>query len=157
MLPLLLYESAKRILYDPMTPCDHLKAGSWPLQIEHTFTSLITFADALVSCRHCARQYLLELFDVRGSDRLYRISEADPALATGLLHNLNRGSCDLSRADAEFAHFANQCDPLETILWVDSKGPTVTGQIAIRSPLPPASWQALPCDGAWFELLGLRS
>jgi hypothetical protein len=153
---LLLYESAKRLLYDPMTPCDHLKAGCWPLQIEYVFNSLITFADALVSCRHCQRQYLLELLDVRAHERLFRMSTADPALAAGLLHNLNRGSCDLTRANAEFAHFKNQCDQLDTLLWVDGKGPAISGLVPVNSPLPQDSWQTLTCDGAWFEKLGLR-
>ena len=140
-----------------MTPCDHLKAGSWPLQIEHSFNSLVTFADALVSCRQCQRQYLLELFDVRAHERLFRISAADPELAAGLLHNLTRGSCDLSRADAEFSHFKTQCDRLDVLLWIDGTGPIISGLVPVNAPLPQDSWQTLACDGAWFEKLGLRS
>lgn len=154
---LLLYESTKRILYGSMTPCDHLKAGSWPLQLEHSFTWLVTFADALVSCSHCQCQYLLELLDVRAHERLYRVSATEPELATRLLHNLNRGSCDVARADAEFANFRHQCERLEMLLWVDGKGPTISGLVPVNRPLPQESWQTLACDGTWFETLSLHS
>jgi hypothetical protein len=138
-----------------MTPCDHLKADTWPLTIEHTFTMLVVFADALARCRSCGQNYLLELLDVRGHERLYRLSCSDAELSHGLITDLNRGSCDLQRAQAQFDEFSRQSLATEALLWTDSRASSIRGLITTDLAIPVEHWQALPCDGAWFKRLAL--
>lgn len=138
-----------------MTPCDHLRAGQWPIRIEHTFTMLVSFADAVASCRTCGQTYLLELLDVRGSDRLYRLSICNPELTAQLLTDLNRGSCDLQRAQAQFDEFSRQSQASGTLLWTDSQRSIIREVVTTDLNLPVDGWQSLPCDGSWFERLGL--
>jgi len=138
-----------------MTLCDHLKADTWPLRIDQVFATHLTFAEALVSCTVCQQAYLLELLDVRNAERLFRVSVADQSLTTALLHNLNRGSCDLERARAEFDHFRLQCQRLNALLWLDTSGPILVGVVTTDSPLPVDCWHDLPCDSRWFDKLDL--
>jgi hypothetical protein len=138
-----------------MTPCDHLKADSWPLAIEHTFSVLVVFADAIARCRRCDQTYLLELLDVRGPERLYRLSTSSGEATEELIRDLNRGSCDLQRAQAQFDEFSRQSIATGKLLWTDSKANRIKALITVDAPLPAASWQTLPCDGTWFQTLQL--
>ena len=117
---------------------------------------LVTFADAVASCRTCGQTYLLELLDVRGSERLYRLSISSPELTAQLMTDLNRGSCDLQRAQAQFEEFSRQSEPTGKLLWIDSQSSTIREVIATAQDLPAQGWQSLPCDGGWFERLGLN-
>ncbi len=138
-----------------MTPCDHLKADTWPLTIEHTFTMLLVFADALARCRSCGRSYLLELLDVREHERLYRLSLCSNQASAELLKDLNRGSCDLQRAQAQFDEFSRSSVITDKLLWTDARANVLRGLITTHLPLPAESWQSLPCDGTWFKRLDL--
>lgn len=138
-----------------MTPCDHLKADTWPLTIEHTFTMLVVFADALASCDRCGQTYLLELLDVRNHERLYRLSLSSAEVSAGLIKDLNRGSCDLQRAQAQFDEFSRQSLATDKLLWTDSRANRISGLITADLPLPVEHWQALPRDGDWFKRLDL--
>lgn len=139
-----------------MTPCDHLKPGFWPLRIDHVFDADLNFAEALVSCRECGQCYLLELLDQQDTQRLFRISHADEALAHELLHNFARGSCDVQRASAEFDSFRNRCPRYPAVLWIDVNGPCVQDLVNYSGRLPGESWRDLAMNGDWFRQLDLR-
>jgi hypothetical protein len=82
-------------------PCEHLEAGAWPLRVELVLDDSMGFTDALVRCRVCDRAYLLEMLDADAGTRLMRVAPVDPDVAAGTLHDLGRGSCDLTRAGAQ--------------------------------------------------------
>jgi len=140
-----------------MTPCDHLKPGSWPLRIDHVFDAELSFADALASCGTCGQSYLLELLDRRDTQRLFRISHADEALALELLRNFARGSCDVQRASAEFENFRNRCPRYPAVLWIDTSGPRVQSLVRYDGSLPGESWRNLALNGDWFRQLDLSA
>ncbi len=137
-----------------MTPCDHLTAGAYPLEIDLTLDEHLGFTDALTHCRDCGQPYLLELLDWRDGLRLFRMSMPSPAHAQQLVHNLTRGSCDLRRAGAEVQNLQTASPFQRKLLLIDTAVPAIRGLVdAGTLPLPTASWRKLPCDGTWFDQL----
>jgi len=137
-----------------MTPCDHLKTGSYPLQLELLIDAELTFTDALLSCRFCQQPYLLELLDQRGNQQLFRVSMPDARQCELLLHNLNRGSCDLQRARAEVESLRNISPYLPCLLMLDASQPQILGLLDLQDAQPPSgSWRTLACNGSWFDQL----
>lgn len=137
-----------------MTPCGHLKPGSYPLQLELLIDAELTFTDALMSCRLCHQPYLLELLDRRGSEALFRFSMPDAAQCRALIHNLNRGSCDLQRSQAELNNLQNLSPYLPYLLLLETTEPKILQLLDLHDTRPPSgSWRQLPCDGHWFDQL----
>lgn len=133
--------------------CEHLRPGSWPLHTELVLDDHLGFTDALLSCRHCGRVYLLEMLDWRHRQRVMRVSVIDPDQAAQLIRDLTRGSCDVARAGAELHHARNRAAFLPWLLLVDTRGPRLAGlaQLPPDTRLPGASWRELPCDGHWVD------
>jgi hypothetical protein len=137
-----------------MTLCDHLSGKPWPLIVDLTIDEHLGFTDALTHCRACGRTYLLEMLDWRGSTRLFRVRSPSAAHAAQLTRDLDRGSCDIQRAQAEVSHLLTSNPFLDTLLALDLSVPVVRELIAVNpQTLPGASWRDLPCDGSWFAQL----
>jgi len=137
-----------------MTPCDHLKPDTYPLQLDLLIDAELTFTDALLSCRVCHQPYLLELLDRRGSDALFRLSMPDAEQCRQLLRDLNRGSCDLQRAHSELSSLQSMSPYLPYLLLLDCSEPKILQLLELPDiRLPGGSWRQLPCDGQWFDQL----
>jgi hypothetical protein len=135
--------------------CEHLRPGSWPFQVDLVIDEHLGVTDALMSCRHCGRAYLLEMLDWRAPFRVMRIAALDPADAGRLVRDLTRGSCDISRAGAEVHHLRTLARFSLWLLLIDSGGPLIAGLAPLPADvrLPGASWRELPCDGRWVDYL----
>ncbi len=137
--------------------CQHVKVGAYPFELQLSLDEHLGMTDALVTCAECDRPYLLELLDWRGDERLFRISLPDADRVTQLVHDLSRGSCDISRAGAEVHHLQTTTPACEYLLIVNEHfspiGPTIVGIAAKPDdrPLPAASWRELDCDGQWLD------
>jgi hypothetical protein len=134
-------------------PCEHLEAGAWPLRVELVLDDSMGFTDALVRCRVCDRAYLLEMLDADAGTRLMRVAPVDPEVAAGTLHDLGRGSCDLTRAGAQVHQLQTASVFSRVLLWIDPKVPVILARVPVPGdhPLPAAGWRLLPCDGSWID------
>lgn len=132
-------------------PCEHLAPGTWPFRVELVLDEVMGFTDALVGCTACGRPYLLEMLDQDASARLMRVAGVDPGVADGTLHDLGRGSCDVSRAGAQVHQLQSASVFSRTLLLIDPKMPVILARVPVPGdrPLPAASWRSLPCDGDW--------
>ncbi len=141
-----------------MTPCDHLTPGTWPFEVTLVIDQELSFIDALVRCKRCDASYLLERLDQRGSQGLFRVSMPEGQASERVLYDLSRGSCDLNRAGAEVASLKNQAPFLPLLLLLDLRQPVIVSVIDSSSVrLPGDSARSLPCDGSWFERLGVEA
>jgi hypothetical protein len=133
--------------------CDHVAAGVWPFQVELTLDEHLGPTDALVTCRHCGRWYLLEMLDWRGAHRVMRTTLIDAAAGVGLIHDLTRGSCDIRRAHAHIHHLQANSVFSRWLLLVDAQRSVIEGVVAVPEDarLPGSSWRELPCDGSWVD------
>lgn len=137
-----------------MIPCDHLRAGTWPFKVELVIDQALYFTEALVSCVECGERYLLEMLDERGRQALFRISMPGRKASDALLHDLNRGSCDLSRAGAEVAAVRNASPLLPSLLLIDPQEPRILALVDTGGlKLPTGSARDQPRDGRWFDQL----
>ncbi len=138
---------------DPAEPCEHLRAGTWPLRVRLTLDEHLGFTDALVSCECCERWYLLEMLDWRGRHRVMRISGVDPGHGATVMKDLSRGSCDVGRAGAELHHLRTLATASHWLLLMDAGGPTVEGIVPVPAGarVPTSGWRELPCDGSWID------
>jgi len=134
--------------------CAHIVPGAAPFAIELVLDDAGGPTDALVRCRFCDEHWLLEMVDWRGRERLMRVSPVNAARVTALLANLERGSCDSSRAVAEVASATAGVKPLSCLLGLDARDLSITRLVAIPGgqALPRVGWRTLPCDGHWFDL-----
>lgn len=108
-------------------------------------------AEAIARCPECGQDYLLELLDIQGSRRAWRLAPLEPDVSDRLIHDLTRGSCDVNRAAAE-VHAIKAAHPVTRWVLVSADG-SLTGLhlIATDSPQTTRSWRDLPLDGSWFR------
>ena len=133
--------------------CSHLRPGTWPLHWDLVLDDQLGPTDGLASCRACGTVYLLEMLDWRGSERLMRMAILERRLATGLLRDLDRGSCDAGRATAELDHVRSLARAVPGLLLIDTRTPEVVALVPLPAdrPVPTGSWRDLPCDGSWID------
>ncbi len=133
--------------------CEHVRTGDWPFEVDLVLDEHLGPADALMRCRHCGRRYLTEMLDARASRRVMRISALEPRYADALIHDLSRGSCDVSRAGAEVQHVRQLAVLLPVLLLVDTRGPLIEGVAPVPAhvSLPRGPWRELPCSGEWVD------
>lgn len=142
---------------DPLASlCAHIVPGAAPFAIELVLDEAGGPTDAVVRCRFCDQHWLMEMLDWRGRERLMRVSPLNTARVTTLLANLERGSCDSSRAAAEVASATAGVMALSCLLGLDARDLSITRLVAIPAgrAVPRAGWRLLPCDGRWFDLGG---
>jgi hypothetical protein len=135
----------------PTEFCDHIEPGGWPFQVALTFDEHLGLTDALVTCRHCDRPYLIEMLDWEANRRVMRISMLDPVQAATVVRDLTRGSCDIRRAGAEVHHLRTQSAFSPWLLLIDMQGPIIEAVVPMPHGirLPGGGWRDLPCDGRW--------
>lgn len=133
--------------------CAHLRPGTWPFQVCLVLDEQLGFTDAVVSCGECGRAYLLEMLDWRGNHRLMRLAVPGEDQAAGVIRDLERGSCDENRAQAELHHLRNLAPFARTLLLMDASGPAIEALVPLDDDvrLPGGSWRELPCDGSWVD------
>ena len=155
----------------PATLCQHLDECSGPpadarsnlesdpqqrpFDVRLVLDEALGPTDALIACRSCGQQYLIEQIDCRGFERLMRVAHVDSSQVEPLLADLARGSCDLTRAGAQVQHLAVAAVPLPWALAVDVRDLRITRRLRLPegTRLPQGSWRSLPCDGHWFNRL----
>ena len=137
---------------DAATICPHIKAGPYPFATVLVLDDHLGPTDWLVRCTSCDRAYLLEMLDWHGPQRLYRLRVPAAEAVAGLVKDLERGSCDLSRAGAEAQHFSLTSERLPDLVLIDLRAGTVVELIDVKGlQIPGASWRELPCDGGWIR------
>ncbi|MEZ5560075.1 MAG: hypothetical protein R3E86_16205 [Pseudomonadales bacterium] len=146
----------------PGTICEHLTPGGWPFSTELVIDEQLGMTDGIVRCLRCGTHYLLEMLDWHGNERLFRVSVVAADDAVRLLHDLTRGSCDLTRAGAEVRSLQTQTSFSPWLLRVDTRGPRIGALLPAPADrrMPGASWRDLPCDGSWLgyaDAAGSRS
>ena len=129
--------------------------GPCPWETELVIDDHLGPTDLLVGCRVCGRAYLLEMLDWEGSRRLFRVRAPSPGAVAALTRDLQRGSCDLSRAVEEVRHVSLTSDRLPVLLLFDTRTGEVVERIPLATPadVPGAGWRELPCDGEWIRRL----
>ena len=55
-------------------PCDHFWDETIALEVVYVLDAHISLTDAFAKCRHCRAHYLIETFDMRGSESALRVS-----------------------------------------------------------------------------------
>jgi hypothetical protein len=133
--------------------CEHVQPGTWPFLVRLALDEHLGFTDALVACRHCGATYLLEMLDWLDQDRVMRVSLPPADRTDSVIHDIERGSCDLTRAGREIHHLRTSTPLCRLLLLVDWRGPTITAIVDAPSQerLPGVSWRELPCDGSWVR------
>jgi hypothetical protein len=140
---------------NPPSICSHLIPGPYPFETVLVLDDHLGPTDWLVRCRACPTTYLLEMLDWDGPRRLYRLRAPAAAAVAGLVRDLERGSCDLSRAAAEAQHFTLSSQSLPTLALLDLRASTLVATIEVPrgTHIPSASWRELPCDSSWIRRL----
>jgi hypothetical protein len=112
--------------------------------------------DWLVRCRNCKATYLLEMLDFAKALRLYRVRLVDPDAGRGLMRDLDRGSCDLSRAGEQARHLSLSSTRLPGLVLLDLHGNVLLRIVEtdVDVAVPGDSWRELACDGRWIQRLG---
>ena len=91
---------------------------------------------------------MLELIDLAGTARAYRVAEVEPDYARAMVRTLTRGTCDINRAQAEVQNLESQSTLLGVT--ISMNGDEVTGSRRLGTgEIPREHWRSLPCDGTW--------
>lgn len=108
-------------------------------------------AEAIARCPDCGQNYLLELLDIHGGRRAWRLAPLDADASRRLIHDLTRGSCDVNRAAAE-VHVIKAAHPVTRWVLVSEDG-SLTGLHLMEtdSRQTTRAWRDLPLDGSWFR------
>lgn len=135
------------------TLCEHVRPGEWPFSTELVIDDHLGPTDALMRCRRCGRNYLLEMLDWQAEWRVMRVAALDGAQAERVVRDLTRGSCDIARAGAEVHHLRTQAPPSRRLVLMDTRGPAIAALADVPPDvaLPGRSWRELPCDGSWVD------
>ena len=139
-----------------MSLCTHFQPGCYPFSVLLVLDDHLGFTEALVRCDACERTYLLEMLDWLGTLRLFRVGEPDTEAARLLLKDLQRGSCDLTRASEEVRQFGLITERLPVVLLIDTAARAIAARwISTESGgVSGQGWRELPCDGS--HILGNR-
>jgi len=140
----------------PDSFCTHLTPGPGRFESLLVLDDHLGPTDWLVQCRHCTATYLLEMLDVSGALRLYRIRLVDPDAARGLMRDLERGSCDINRAGEQARHLTLTSRRLPSLVLLDLQSDTLVRIVDTDAEqvIPSAGWRELACDGRWIQQLG---
>lgn len=128
----------------------------YPFDVEFVIDAYMGITDAVVRCRRCDRLYLLALVDWAGAkieQRLFRVSNVDPAAYARFAHDMSRDYCDLERKSAELHSLSTSCTPTGQLLVLDIHANTVVELRPAPAGVPTASWRARLQDdqiGAWI-------
>ncbi len=161
--------------------CTHLVPGPYPFESVLVLDDYLGPTDWLVRCRDCAAAYLLEMLDLDGPRRLYRVRAPQAEAIAGLVRDLERGSCDLNRANAQAQHFTLASETLPLLMLLDLSAGTLNALLERKTQvevdpqvdavdreidgtaeeksekaeeaIPSAGWRELPCDGSWIRRL----
>jgi len=135
-----------------LSPCEHLQHGR--LEICRVLDEWLGVAEAIASCSVCGRDYLLELLDIDGSRRAWRLTPLDPVAAKQLVHDLNSGSCDANRAAAE-VYAVKAAQPPSPVVVVSEDGALVgLRRVDTADAQPGTHWRELALDGRWLRQNG---
>ncbi len=130
--------------------CPHLPLHP-DLEVLLVTDATVTLADAFVQCHTCGQHYLIELIDIKGPANAYRIFALPEDAVAPTLRSLNRGSCDINRANAELAHISQVAEVLPGVLIRDESDSAqgLWRYVADTKNVhvPTAHWRNLPCDG----------
>jgi hypothetical protein len=146
--------------------CEHLRSptlGELPIDPADVLDWSDGPVTAVARCRVCAGAGLLEMLDWSRSRRvrIFALS-ALPADAFVLYRrNVERGSCDATRARREAEALFSAAGPVERVVALDVDANLVVRAAARPADLrvPDGAWEErLPRedDGSWFERLGLE-
>ncbi len=129
-------------------PCEHLDGGR--LQLELLLDDWLGTAEAIVRCPRCQRDYLLELLDIHGGRRAWRLAPLDAEFSKRLIHDLARGSCDVNRAATE-VHAVKAAHPVTRFVVVSADGSlSALRLITTERSQTSTSWRDLSLDGQWL-------
>ena len=143
--------------------CEHLASGgSFSIAQDDVLEYYDGPVDAIGRCSECDEPVLLALLDwsARLTVRVFALAACDPAAVALLRRNLDRGSCDASRAGREVHAFFAAAGPVERIAGWHRDEARVLGSLpapagvalvatALEERLPD------PDDTTWFDRLGL--
>ena len=146
--------------------CAHfagLATGDAPPEIAHAFLFQDGPIDAIARCRACGSHALLRLLDWAPPSfalRVYSLAGLRAEDAALYLRNLERGSCQVSRASAELDALIAAAGPSTRVLALDIARERIvaSGARAAGAGGEPGAWPArLPreSDARWFAALGL--
>lgn len=146
--------------------CDHLlrlRPDSFQPEVVHAFLFQNGVIDAIVKCEDCGAHALMRMTDWAPPDftlRTYALSALRPEDSALYLRNVERGSCQVSRASAELAALVAAAGPVQQIFAVDTRCERV-----LTAGRPPAQLAGEPGpfperlpgteDERWFQTLGL--
>ena len=147
--------------------CPHfagLAAGSPLPEIAHAFLFQDGPIDAIARCRSCGAHALLRLLDwapARFSLRVYSLASLRAEDSALFLRNVERGSCQVSRASAELDALIAAAGPSTRLVALDLARERVAASAALPTSASgePGAWPArLPreSDARWFTALGLE-
>jgi hypothetical protein len=139
-----------------MSACSHVTRGQNPFETVLVLDDQLGPTEFLGRCRRCGKLYLLEMFDWHDSLRAFRLSVPAPGSTEALLRDLERGSCDLSRAREEVRAFTLTSTRLEALILMDTSRQTLIETASSRDfelAVPTETWRELPCDGSWIKRL----
>ena len=129
-------------------PCSHLDRGR--LEVVLPLDDYLGITEAVVRCSTCHQAYLIELLDISGTRRAFRLTAIEQTIADQLIRDLTRGSCDAQRAATEMQAVKTLYVP-STQWLVTQHGAFSEVQLhQADSPLPNCSWRELPLDGRWL-------
>jgi hypothetical protein len=136
-------------------PCSHLDRGR--LEVVLPLDDYLGIAEAVVRCSTCCQSYLIELLDISGIKRAFRLTAIEQTIADQLVRDLTRGSCDAQRAATEVQAIKTRY--VAPTLWlVTQHGAFSDIQLnQSHTPLPTCSWRELPLDGRWLANTTTRS
>jgi ribosomal protein S18 acetylase RimI-like enzyme len=146
--------------------CEHLmrlRPRAFQPEVVHAFVFQDGVVDAVVKCDVCDAHALMRMTDWAPPDftlRTYALSALRQEDVALYLRNLERGSCQLSRASAELAALVAAAGPVQQIFAVDTRRERILAagrppsELA-REPGPFPDRLPRGEDAIWFETLGL--
>jgi len=147
--------------------CAHLselRAGDAVPPVAHALLWQAGAVDAVVRCPRCGAHALLRLLDwapPRFALRVYSLAALRAEDSALLLRNLERGSCQVARTEAELGALVAAAGPSERLVALD----VARDRVVASAPLPEGARgepEAFPArlprreDARWFAALGLE-
>ena len=131
--------------------CEHAQPGTEPFETLFVIEDYLGLASGIVACRTCDTRYLLELIDLAGPRRAYRLAEVEGAHADAMIRTLTRGTCDINRARSEVQNLESRSRLEPEVLAME--GQRVVQRVS-GAVIPTEHWRELPCDGRFLALAG---
>ena len=137
---------------NPPIACQHLQ-GSLDLRTLYVLDHQLYMTEGLVECRHCRTPYWVELVEAVPRLRLFRIHVLDLTTTRATLHSLDKGSCDLTRAQQEIVHLCSLSTPLPA--WLVQTDGLFSHLYSWPSGREPSmdNWRTLAGDQSLADLL----